>query len=232
MDAPSADPAQLRRALRFIRRINTLLRYNAAVLGALGELIKAPAEVRAAGARSRRPRALSVLDVATGSADLPVAVERWGRGRGVALTAVGLDLHPTTLAFARQWAPRVPLVRGDALRLPFADGSFDFATCALFLHHLETGMAVQVIQEMERVTRRGWIVADLLRRRRSLAWITLLTVGAGPMVRHDSRTSVRQAWSPAEARDLAERAGVVAAYRECFGHRFLMVRQKPLPLQA
>lgn len=171
---------------------------------------------------------LSVLDIATGSADLPQEIIAWGRRRGMKIECVGLDRHPVTLAVARKWAPEVPLVRGDALRLPFADGSFDFATCCMFLHHLETGAAVGVIREMERVTRRGWIVADLLRRRRALAWISLFTLFAGPMERHDARVSVKQAWSPEEARELASRAGVEARYREVFGHRFLLVReQKP-----
>ena len=177
----------------------------------------------------RVPHSLSVLDVATGSADLPQEVGRWSRRRGVEIRCVGLDLHPTTLAIARRWAPEIPLVRGDALRLPFADASFDIATCSMFLHHLPTASAAAVLREMERVTRRGWIAADLLRRRRALAWISLFTLFAGTLERHDARLSVKQAWSPAEARALAASAGTPADFRETFGHRFLLVRRKPSP---
>ena len=228
MDADDVDPAALRRALGFIRRVNQLLRYSAATLRALGELMRS-------SVRSPTPTlplspsssaALTVLDVATGSADLPQAIGHWARRRGLNIRCVGLDLHPVTLAVARKWAPEVPLVRGDALRLPFADGSFDFATCGMFLHHLPTESAAQVIREMERVTRRGWIVADLLRRRRALAWISLFTLFAGRLERHDARVSVQQAFSPAEARQLAIDAGAAAHYREVFGHRFLLVRDK------
>jgi SAM-dependent methyltransferase len=239
MDAGDADPAALRHALVFIRRINTLLRYNAATVRALAEVASedesrsgnesGAVQIRSGTASpvgAVAPGPITVLDIATGSADLPADMLRWSRRRGLALRCVGLDLHPTTLAVAREWVPEVPLVRGDALRLPFADGSFDVATCGMFLHHLDTRQAVQVLREMERITRRGWIVADLLRRRRALAWITLLTLLAGPMVRHDARTSVRQAWSPAEARALARQAGVAAEYREVFGHRFLLMRRK------
>ena len=173
------------------------------------------------------PSCITLLDVATGSADLPQQIGRWARRRpGLSIRCVGLDLHPVTLAVAREWSPEVPLVRGDALRLPFDDGSFDFATCGMFLHHLPTYSAAQVIREMERVTRRGWIVADLLRRRRALAWISLFTLFAGRLERHDARVSVKQAFSPAEARQLAVDAGVEADYREVFGHRFLLLRDK------
>jgi len=130
------------------------------------------------------------------------------------------------LAVARAWAAGVALVRGDARRVTFADGALDCATCAMFLRQLETADAVRVIRERERGARRGWIVADLLRRRRALAWISLFTRCSGGMVRHDARASVRQAWLPQEARDLARRADVPARYREAFGHRFLLVRAR------
>ena len=202
MDDERVDRSSLLRALTFIRRINRLLRYNAATVRAINDL---------GGG--------SVLDVACGSGDL--------RGDLPSNTRyIGLDLHPTTLAIARQWQPGVLLVRGDALRLPFADGAFDVAVCQMFLHHLPSEMAVQVVREMDRVSRRGWVVADLLRRHRALGWITLFTLFADPMTKHDARTSVRQAWTHEEVRELAKRAGVEAVYRETFGHRFLLWARK------
>lgn len=200
MDAPAVHPDALRRALRFIRRINTLLGYNRATVRVLDN-------VGGGG---------SILDVACGSADLFTYLpgHRY----------IGLDFHQTTLGIARDWQPGATLVRADALRLPFADDSVDIAVCQMALHHFETAQARQIVTEMERVTRRGWVVADLLRHRRALAWITLLTLFAGPLVRHDARTSVKQAWSPAEARALGKPYD--AHYAETFGHRFLLVRRK------
>ena len=94
------------------------------------------------------------------------------------------------------------------------------------LHHFDAGDAATILREMNRVSRRGWVVADLLRRRRALAWITLFTLFADPMVRHDARTSVRQAWRREEVEALCDAAGVTAAYRETFGHRFILVSRK------
>ena len=55
-------------------------------------------------------------------------------------TAVGLDLSSAALAISRSQAgrPPFPLVRGDARRLPFRDGSFD---AVLLLHVLGHGRA-------------------------------------------------------------------------------------------
>ena len=199
MDAAAADPAALRRALSFIRRVNKLLRYNAATAKAVREI---------GGG--------TVLDVCCGSADFDAAGLRY----------TGLDFHDTTLSIARQWRPGATLVRGDALRLPFADNSFDVAVCQLALHHFDTAAAATVLREMNRVSRRGWVVADLLRRRRALAWITLFSLFASPMVRHDARTSVRQGWRRPEVEALRKAAGVAATYRPMFGHRFMLVGRK------
>jgi hypothetical protein len=156
-----------------------------------------------------------VLDVCCGSADFDDGSPGY----------VGLDFHEGTLGIAREWRPTATLVRGDALTLPFADGSFDVSVCQMALHHFSTGQAMRILGEMERVSRRGWVAADLLRRRRASAWIRLFPLAAGPMVKHDARLSVRQAWSVDEASDLAEHFG--AAFKVTFGHRFLLVRSTP-----
>ncbi len=218
MDAPDADPEHLRLSLRYLRRINGLLRYNAAVLGHLARFSRGwgPGEM------------VTMLDVATGSADLPRAARAWGERRGFDLRPIGLDRHEMTADLAvDSAADSVPIVRGDALALPFADASVDYLTCNLFLHHLEEADAVAALAEMARVARRGVVVCDLLRRRRAYAWITLLSLTANPMVRHDARASVAGAFNEPEARHLRDAAGLTfTAYREHFAHRFSLAGEK------
>jgi ubiquinone/menaquinone biosynthesis C-methylase UbiE len=118
-------------------------------------------------------------------------------------------------------------VQADALRLPFADGSFDYAHTAMFLHHLDDGAATAVLREMARVARRGIVAADLLRHRRAYAWISLFTLGAGPMVRHDARASVAQAFTKPEVLRLRDEAGIgFARYHRHFGHRFALAGER------
>jgi ubiquinone/menaquinone biosynthesis C-methylase UbiE len=223
MDAPAADPAELRRSLAYIRRVNSLLGYHRATIGHLRRFSR--------GWAPGRP--VTVLDVATGSGDLPRAVLLWARRRGLDVRVVGADLHATTLAEAAARTPaadagRIQFVRADALGLPFADGAFDYATTSMFLHHLGDDAAAAAVREMARVARRGVVVADLLRHRRAYAWITLFTLASGAMVKHDGRASVAQAFTEAEALRLRERAGATwAGYYRHFGHRFVLAGEKP-----
>lgn len=231
MDAPDADPGELRRSLAFIQRINRFLGYNRATLGHLKRF-----------SRGWGPnKKVRILDVATGSADFPLEILRWvdrvnrQRGWNWDVRVVGVDLHSETLAAARQEieksgngaGTRIALVRGDALTLPFPDQSFDYAITSMFLHHLGEDEAVRVLAGMNRVARRGIIAADLLRHRRAYAWISLLTLLSNPMVRHDARVSVRQAFTRGEVLQMRDRAGVgFAPYHRHFGHRFVMAGER------
>lgn len=220
MDDPAADPAELAAALRFIRRINAALRYADATVSHLARFARAwPAG-----------QPTTLLDVATGSADIPRAVLRWADRAGRDVRVTGLDLHEQTLRLAREHVPdpRLALVRGDALALPFPDRSFDYVVCGMFLHHLPDDAAVAALREIDRVARRGVVVADLLRSRRAYAWITLFTLAAGPMVRHDARGSVAGAFTAAELVALRDRAGLAyAAPFRHFGHRLVLAGERP-----
>ena len=213
MDAPAIDRGQLRRALTFIRRVNRWLGYTRATINHLDRLT----------ADWPAGRTLIVLDVATGSADVPEAIFAWAKTRGIAVRVVGLDLHAATLALAAEAAPAVPLVRGDALALPFADKSIDIVTSSMFLHHLPTDLAAAALREMARVAGHAVLVADLLRSRRAYAWITLFTLPTSALVRHDARVSVKQAFTIEEIKKLCATAGlsVPNVYRH-FGHRFVI----------
>jgi SAM-dependent methyltransferase len=219
MDEPDVDPALLRRSLGFIRRINTLLGYTRATLHHLDRF-----------SRGWKPgERIRIIDLATGSADIPRAILRWANRRGFDVQIVGVDRHPVTAAAAGKEAadPRLRIVQADVFDLPFEPGSFDYALTAMFLHHLDDDAIVQVLRRMDSLATRGVIVADLLRHYRAYAWITLFTALSNPMVRHDAKVSVAQSFTRREALQLRDRAGIkYVRYYEHFGHRFVLAGEK------
>jgi demethylmenaquinone methyltransferase/2-methoxy-6-polyprenyl-1,4-benzoquinol methylase len=95
-----------------------------------------------------------VLDACCGTGDLAIAAH----GAGAA-EVIGLDFSEEMLERARQKAPELEWVRGDALALPFADESFDAATVGFGIRNvddLEAGL-----RELRRVLRPGGRVAIL-----------------------------------------------------------------------
>ena len=67
--------------------------------------------------------------------------------------AVGVDLSIGMLQAGRRARPRVPLLAGDALRLPFPDATFDAVTISFALRNVVDTEAA--LREMARVTRPG-----------------------------------------------------------------------------
>jgi demethylmenaquinone methyltransferase/2-methoxy-6-polyprenyl-1,4-benzoquinol methylase len=114
-----------------------------------------------------------VLDLCTGTALVPAVVAAARPQTFV----VGLDLSPEMLALGRQKLARASrtnaaLVRADAGRLPFRDGSFDAVTVSFGLHELPTAVRECAAREAARVLRPGGalVVADLDRPPR-LGWL-------------------------------------------------------------
>jgi demethylmenaquinone methyltransferase/2-methoxy-6-polyprenyl-1,4-benzoquinol methylase len=93
------------------------------------------------------------LDVATGTGDL--AIELSARGAQV----VGLDFSERMLDLAREKAPTIEFVRGNALELPQPTGSFDAVTVGFGARNFSD--LARGLGELARVTRPGGRVVIL-----------------------------------------------------------------------
>ena len=185
-----------------LRRINRWL-------GDAGALRRSVlAEIDRDGARE-----FSVLDVGAGSGELLRVLARWARGAGRRARLVGLELNARAsrgiLEESREFS-EISAVRGDALRLPFADGAFDYCMCSLFAHHFRDETLVAVLREMVRVARRRVYVIDL--HRHPVAYYFYKTVGPvflrNRLTREDGALSILRAFTPSELKSLAARAGL------------------------
>lgn len=201
MDLPGVDPATLEQALRHVALVNRWL-------GARRALVRHLSWGLPAG-RSR------VLDVGTGSADLPIAVARWALRSGRPIRIAAVDRHAATLAVARRRTAGVPDIwtaRADGLRLPFREGAFDLALLSMTLHHMDESALVPMLEELARVARGGRVLVAELRRALphylGARFLATTVWRRNPITRHDGPLSVLRSFTSAELRDLAHRAGL------------------------
>jgi 2-polyprenyl-3-methyl-5-hydroxy-6-metoxy-1,4-benzoquinol methylase len=222
MDDPDVDRAELDRALRFLRGLNRRF-------GGVGALLR---ELERWAPAWPEQGPVRLLDVGTGSADIPRAVTRWARARGRRVHVTAVDAHPTTIDLARAHVgddPDVELLLSDARALTdhFEPGAFDYVHASLFLHHLDDLDAMTVLRIMDRLAAHAVIVNDLVRDRLSAVCTRVATLAAGPMVRHDAIASVRAGFTRAEILDLARRVGLHRPrYRRCHLYRFTVTSEK------
>jgi ubiquinone/menaquinone biosynthesis C-methylase UbiE len=222
LDAPVADPQVLARNLRDIRRINWMLGWTRLAQTQVARLV---AEYQL--------RSFSLLDVATGSADIPRAVARWARRQPLQVEITASDRSAPVLAAARAACtgyPEIRLATHDARTLPYAAQSFDLVLCSLALHHFGPAEAPALLRELTRVARRAVLVSDLHRSRPLYlgAWLLTHTLMPNRLTRHDAPASVRRAYTPGEVRALAEQAGLHTAHiRTVFPFRQVLIWERP-----
>ena len=152
----------------------------------------------------------SLLDVGCGSGELLRYTAEFARAKGIKARLAGLDLNPisasVSAAGTREF-PEIAVTQGDAFRLPFADGEFDYAISSLFFHHLTDEQIPLVLGEMRRVARRGIFVIDLHRHAAAYRLYRLFCRGffISPLVMEDGSLSVLRGFRPEE---LARIAGI------------------------
>jgi 2-polyprenyl-3-methyl-5-hydroxy-6-metoxy-1,4-benzoquinol methylase len=218
IDHPDHPPHVLEPALREIQWVNRYLSGWRVLRSCLPSLLAhIPAE-----------QVVTVLDLGTGSADLPRAMARWGRRHRRRLRITAVDISAPTLRFARrevQDEPWIQLLQADMRRLPFAPHGFDLVTCSLFLHHFDPEGAVNLLRIMAGQARHAILVNDLHRHRVAhwSIWLLARLARCSAMFRHDAPLSVLRAYRPREIAALLREAGL---------ERCRVVRHFPFRLAA
>lgn len=157
---------------------------------------------------------ITIADLGSGSADIPLALAHWARRRGLTLRVLAIDWAERCLAVARtrlSEVSEITLLQADANHLPFAE--VDFIISSLFLHHLSPESVVKVLRCAFAHARRGIVMSDLVR-----GWLPYLAFkliqpvfARNVLTRHDGALSIRRAYTQTELRALAEAAGLPQA---------------------
>jgi ubiquinone/menaquinone biosynthesis C-methylase UbiE len=203
LDETGHDPMELAANLHDIRSVNRLAGGSATVLHHLPPLLGA----------APRGRPVAILDLATGSGDIPLVVAAWGMRNGWPLTITVSDASPPILAEARRMlagTPGIAFAEWDARAVPMPDRAFDIVLCSLALHHFAPRDAIRVLREMDRLAGTGFIVNDIRRSTPGYvaAWLASRIATRNRLTRHDMPLSVRRAYTPSELHALCAAAGI------------------------
>ena len=198
MDRPQPVSAELERDLHRLRQLNRWFGSHRLILHFVRRWM-----------RSRE--ALRVLDLATGSGDIPRLIAKHARAIGANVRIHALDQQAATLEIARRLStayPEISFSEADILTWDSVD-KYDLVLCTLALHHFSNEDAVRVLRRCRELSRTFVLVADLRRGVLLRAGVYLLTtlIFREPMTRFDARLSAARAFTFREMRGLALRAG-------------------------
>jgi len=218
MDREQPVSAELECDLKRIRQLNRWFGSYRLVLDFVRDWIK-PADK------------LRIVDLATGSGDIPRLIVDYARKISATVEMDALDRQPATLEIARRLSADYPEISyREANVLEWNPiGAYDIAICTLALHHFSDEDAVRLLGRCRQLSKRFVLVSDLRRSFSLVAGVYLLTalIFREPMTRYDARLSARRAFSFSEMRDLAVRAGW-----QDFGHKKFCVGRQAVWLEA
>jgi len=217
MDRPQPVSAELERDLKRIRQLNRWFGSYRLIGHFVRRWIKPGDNMR-------------IVDLATGSGDIPRLIVHYARKIGARVKIDALDRQSATLEIARKLSAAYPEISYHATNI--LDWSpaeaYDIVLCTLVLHHFSDEDAVTVLRRCRESSRDFVLVSDLRRGLLATVGVYLLTalVFREPMTRYDARLSAERAFSFSEMRKLAVRASW-----QNFGHRRFRVARQAIWLE-
>ena len=202
MDRRGNDPELMRADLHVLESINRFLGGRRIALCYLEEFLDVSPM-----------SSCTVLDLATGGADIPRTILQWSRRRKVRVEITAVDGNPEILQLAREWCvelPEIHIEQHDLLALPYPTASFDFILCSLTLHHFAEADVVAILRRIHDIARVGYIINDLRRNRIAICLSKLMarTIISNPIARFDAPASCERAFTVGELRAMATQAGM------------------------
>ena len=218
MDRPQPVSAELESDLENIRELNRWFGSYALISMFLSRWIKPGGRLR-------------IVDLATGSGDIPRLIAEHGRKVGAELQIDALDRQSAILEIAKRLSARYPeisFVEGDVLKWQPTE-AYDIVFCTLALHHFSEDDAVQLLQRCRDLTCKFVLVSDLRRGCLATIGVHLLTATMfrEPMTKYDARLSIARSFSFSEMNQLARRAGWTN-----FGHKTFPFARQAIWLEA
>jgi 2-polyprenyl-3-methyl-5-hydroxy-6-metoxy-1,4-benzoquinol methylase len=212
MDRPQPVSRELERDLERIRQLNRWFGSYSLISGFMQRWMKSGDQVR-------------IVDLATGSGDIPRLIVDYARKIGAQVEIDALDRQSATLEIAKKLSAgyeEISYIDANILEWESAK-AYDIVLCTLALHHFSERDAAWLLRRCREVSRRFVLVSDLRRGILLAAGVYLLTalIFREPMTRYDARLSADRSFSFAEINNLARQAGW-----ENFGHKkFRFARQ-------
>jgi SAM-dependent methyltransferase len=167
--------------------------------------------VAAAAAEPRINGPMRILDIGSGSCDIPLSLSLWARAQRIPLQITCLETGSRAVAIARA---RLEQARDPAVQLLQQDVFFhrppepyDLAVASMCFHHFSDERICELVQRLRAFVRGGLLINDLRRSLPGLAGAGLLLAlrKAPAGVRHDALLSIRRGFKADELRSLLRR---------------------------
>lgn len=156
MDDFELSGNELRRTLKDLDRINSLLGGNQITLSAVKYLID----------KNSPGTVIKIVDVGCGNGAILRKIANWGRKKGVRLNLVGVDANPSAISIAEELSADYPEISYSCLNIfheDFKSHQYEIVLCTLTLHHFSDEKILRIIEQFYSQSQIGIVINDLHR---------------------------------------------------------------------
>ncbi len=201
MDTADFDPRVAAQSFRFIQVVNRFF----------GGTWLVKRFIAQAAQRHPPGRTLKILDIGSGSCDIPVALCQWAAPQDIDLAFVCVEASALAVELAQKrlaGLPHLPvrLVHADIFAYQPAE-RFDYAIGSMVFHHLEASQIQSLICRLAPLVGHGIFINDLRRCLGGYLGCLALAMSASAPVRHDALLSVKKGFCQAELAKILQGAG-------------------------
>jgi SAM-dependent methyltransferase len=192
LDSKDCDPQLAYSSYRFMKWVNRFGGGAKAVMNYLTREIS----------RNGDSRTIRILDIGSGTCDIPLAILKWARKRPQKIEFTCLETNETALKIAAENIKRSGF---DAIELK--DESifefncmehFDYAIGSMFFHHFHNEQILNLIEKLRSYVLRSILINDLRRNLMSYACCRILAFSFSKGLKHDVLLSIRKGFKSEE----------------------------------
>ena len=196
--------------LRELRLVN---RWLGGLPAALREI---QSQVQRISKEKRDSRKIRIVDLGSGSSDIPLALVAWAKKKGYPLQVLAVDRSSSACKIAQHHTrncPDITVLQGDAQQSFLKENGCDLVICSAFLHHFTDQEISGLLKDWASKSRAGIVVSDLHRHPLAYYGIVCLTrlLSRSRVIRHDGPLSVLKGFRKKELLAILERAGIRGA---------------------
>ena len=202
MDNPNLDVGLLKGALEDVSLVNKWLGGQNVTFEGLEYFFK-----------NHKQATYTIVDLGCGDGEMLRSIADYGRGEGIKLELVGMDLNEKSVALAREKSaafPEVTFEVQDILKLDSKTFKCDIIVCSLTLHHFEDKEILGFLDCFGKLASLGSVINDLHRSRiaYNLFYAFSNLFMNSYIARNDGLISIKRAFKRNELKSLADKVGI------------------------
>jgi collagenase-like PrtC family protease len=201
LDQPDCDPSLIAESHRFMEKVNGCFGGTRIVRRFLS------AETRCRDIKFP----LRILDIGSGSCDIPLEISRWARASAIPIEITCIEVSDQAIAIARRKLalandPAVHLLQEDVFTHQPAE-PYDCAVASMCFHHFDNEQILTLLQRLRSFVTHRVLINDLHRTPLASfgAGLLLDCSGARPGVRHDALLSIERGFKIRELESVLKR---------------------------